>query len=70
MTLYEYVIRISYDTERGVSMQQTDNPQADEFDLQAYLAWCWWLVKVSAFVLSVSLNVFFLMLLLEIRAGY
>ncbi len=51
-------------------MQHTDDTQADEFDLDAYLAWCWQLMKVTAFVVSVTLNVFFLMLLLEIRAGY
>jgi hypothetical protein len=40
------------------------------FDFIAYLSFVWWLIKVTAFVLSVSLNVIFLLLLLEIRAGY
>lgn len=51
-------------------MQHTDNTQADEFGLQAFLAWCWWLVKVTAFTVSLTLNMVFFLMLLEIRAGY
>jgi len=42
----------------------------DEFDRQAFLAWLWWLAKVSIFGISLSLNVIFFLLLLEVRAGY
>lgn len=51
-------------------MRHHDNAHAEEFDLNAYLAWCWQLVKITAFVVSVTLNIFFVMLLLEIHAGY
>lgn len=51
-------------------MQHTDDAHADEFDLQAYLAWCWWLVKVTAFTVSLTLNIVFFLMLLETRAGY
>jgi len=51
-------------------MQHDNHTPAEEFNLQAFLAWCWWLVKVSTFVVSVTLNIIFVLLLLEIRAGY
>jgi hypothetical protein len=41
-----------------------------DFDFSDYLAFVWWLVKVSTFVVSVALNVFFVLLLLQIHAGY
>lgn len=42
---------------------------SSDFDFSDYLAFVWRLTKVTAFVVSVALNIFFVMLLLEIRAG-
>ena len=36
----------------------------DDFNLSTYLAFVWWLIKVCALVVSIALNVIFLMLLL------
>ncbi|WP_322489385.1 hypothetical protein [Chloroflexus sp.] len=51
-------------------MQQINDTQADEFDLRAFLAWCWWLVKTVIFTVSITLNIVFFLLLLGVRAGY
>lgn len=41
-----------------------------DFDFSDYLAFVWRLTKVTAFVVSVTLNILFVLMLLEIRAGY
>lgn len=34
------------------------------FDARAYLAFVWWLIKTTTFVVSVAINIFFVLLLL------
>lgn len=39
----------------------------DDFNFSDYLVFIWWLIKVTAFVVSITLNVIFFLLLLELR---
>jgi len=42
----------------------------DDLNVLTYLAFVWWLIKVCALVVSMSLNVIFLLLLLQLHTGF
>jgi len=35
-----------------------------DVNLQAYLAWCWWVLRITLIVMSVALNLAFILVLL------